>query len=841
MFGALTSRYYLAMRSIRLVLVGLLLLSATFISVGTRESHVNADAITGSPITVNGSACYLDTSNENVYANTSGGIQKFSTSNFAQVASAAIPVNNAVWVSPVSDIGFLSGGSVPNFPATDTIKRYQPSSLTSGASIVLPHVATAFAVNQAGTKAFVVGWRQSESTVSGTNGKLSIIDLGNNSVESVSLGDLQPWSVTLLSDEENVYVGGEAFEVGKGWVRGKILKISLATLIVTDFYSSTWAIDSITHDSSYIYARIYNSRPYGQNNLTDTSGIARIQPADGQVVKTLITSGRFNAKISVSPDGNFLYNALDNNLVKINLSTFTVAQNLEFSAPVQCFDISDSGTFAVVSLFLSLVDEQWVYSNNVQRISLTATEPQVITFPTISSPLLGIRRVSLTSTASSGLVTSYSSATPTVCTVSGSTVSLLTVGSCTINADQSGGSGWAAAPTVAQTFSVLAQTISFSPPTTAFTGDKAIDLSATATSGLNVVFTSATTAVCTVKDNVVSIVTKGTCSIDANQSGNSDWDQAETVRKNVTILLSPPPGEPGVSIKDGSSYTNTKSVVLNLVWPSYATEARISNDGGFASSKTKVFDVDSSISWELDDSIKGVYTKVVYVRFNGTGIDITKTYSDDIILDTTAPVVESSSAAAVAGSVDVTLKATDDITGVDKVQVKNGTTTVTKDYGAKVTVTEKELGLTVSTASVRKTDSSNIEVRVSDKAGNWSAYQTLAVYRAGSTTVNTPTVNTPTVTTPTVITTTVVTTTVVAPKVTLSKSVTAKSIATYAKLAVPANSKVSMKVVASYAKSCKVSGTTLKGLKAGTCKVTVTVTPKKGRATSKTVTLKVTK
>ena len=31
------------------------------------------------------------------------------------------------------------------------------------------------------------------------------------------------------------------------------------------------------------------------------------------------------------------------------------------------------------------------------------------------------------------------------------------------------------------------------------------------------------------------------------------------------------------------------------------------------------------------------------------------------------------------------------------------------------------------------------------------------------------------------------------------------------------------------------------GVKAGTCKVTVTVTPKKGRATSKTVTLQVTK
>jgi uncharacterized protein YjdB len=42
-------------------------------------------------------------------------------------------------------------------------------------------------------------------------------------------------------------------------------------------------------------------------------------------------------------------------------------------------------------------------------------------------------------------------------------------------------------------------------------------------------------------------------------------------------------------------------------------------------------------------------------------------------------------------------------------------------------------------------------------------------------------------------------------------------------------------------KYCKVSGTSLKGLKAGSCKVTVTVTPKKGKAISKTVSLKVTK
>ena len=821
----------------RLALLPLGIVSILSASLAGQSSFVKADAITGAPITVDGAACYLDSSNQNVYANISGGIAKFTTSNFSQVASAALPVNNPVWVSPVSNIGFLSDGSVPNFPATNTIKRYEPSSFTTGASIVLPHVATAFAVNDAGTKAFVTGWRQSESTVSGTQGKLSIIDLDNNSVVSISLGDIQPRSVTLFSDEENVYVGGEAFEVGRGWDRGRILKISLLTQVVTDFYSSTWAIDSITHDASYIYARIYNSRTYGQNNLTETSGIVRLQPSDGQVVKTLITSGRFSAKLSVSPDGNFLYNALDNNLVKINLSTFTVAQNLEFSAPVQCFDISDSGSFAVVSLYLSLVDEQWRYSNNVHRISLTATEPQSINFTSPGPLLFGTKSVNVSASSTSSLVVTFTSVTPSICRVSGSAVTFVGIGNCTIDADQAGGAGWAAAARESRTFSVLAQTISFTPPSTKFTGDRTFSLSATASSGLDVTFASATPAVCTVSNSMVTIISKSTCSVDASQSGNTDWDQAATVRRDISILLSPPPGEPGVSIKDGATYVNTKSVVLNLAWPAYATEARVSNDGGFSFSKTRIFEVDNLINWELDDSVKGIFTKVVYVRYNGAGIDTTKTYSDDIILDTTAPTIDSSTASAKPGTVEIALKATDDITGVDQVQIKNGTKTVTEDYDTKISVSDSDLGLVVSSAGVRKSGSSSVEIRVSDKAGNWSAYKTLSVSGA----VATPTVATPTAATPTAATPTAATPTAATPTVTTKKAVTAKSIAVFAKLKVLSTSKVRLKVVSTSSKYCRVSGTTLKGLKAGSCKVTVTVIPKKGRATSKTVTLKVRK
>jgi hypothetical protein len=80
-----------------------------------------------------------------------------------------------------------------------------------------------------------------------------------------------------------------------------------------------------------------------------------------------------------------------------------------------------------------------------------------------------------------------------------------------------------------------------------------------------------------------------------------------------------------------------------------------------------------------------------------------------------------------------------------------------------------------------------------------------------------------------------------APTVKVARTLSGKTIASYAKLSVASTSKVSLRVVTSSAKICRVVGTSLKGLKAGTCKVTVSVKPKKGSTKSKTVSVKVTK
>jgi hypothetical protein len=389
---------------------------------------------------------------------------------------------------------------------------------------------------------------------------------------------------------------------------------------------------------------------------------------------------------------------------------------------------------------------------------------------------------------------------------------MLKIGDCTINANQPGGFGFDAANEVSRTFSVqlATQSISFAAVGTQLLSNNTVTLPVTASSNLAVALTSVTATVCTVSGVIVTMLKIGDCTINANQPGGFGFDAANEVSRTFTILLSPPLGEPGVSIKDGAVYHNSKQVTLNLIWPEYATSVRISNDGGFATSKTQTKDLAASIDWELDDSIKGIFTKVVYVRFNGVA-DTTRTYSDDIILDTTAPVVESASAEALSGSIAVLVEATDDITGVNKIEIENGTTTITKDYAAKVSVPLAEIAWSVSAMGVQKLAANSIKIRVSDKAGNWSAYKALSVLGA----VSNPTVS-------------------------RTKAATAKSIAVYAKIPVLSTSKVSLKVKSGYGKFCKVSGTVLKGVKAGTCKVTVTVTPKKGKVILRSVTLRVT-
>ncbi len=140
-------------------------------------------------------------------------------------------------------------------------------------------------------------------------------------------------------------------------------------------------------------------------------------------------------------------------------------------------------------------------------------------------------------TASSGLTVSLASTTPAVCTVQGSTVTLVSLGLCTIRATQAGNSNYSAAPSVNQSFSVTqgTQTIVFAALADQAFGTAPFALTATASSGLVVGFTSATAAVCTVAGATVTLVKTGTCTIKAAQAGNSNYAAAPAVSQSFQV------------------------------------------------------------------------------------------------------------------------------------------------------------------------------------------------------------------------------------------------------------------------------------------------------------------
>ena len=213
---------------------------------------------------------------------------------------------------------------------------------------------------------------------------------------------------------------------------------------------------------------------------------------------------------------------------------------------------------------------------------------------------------------------------------------------------------------------------------------------------------------------VVSSSRTGTAEfvIDCGEFGLARWTSPFSV-----IPESPAGREVGVSINDGAQYTNRPEVSLSLGWV-FASRLKVSNDGGFAPSAAKAFDLTSAdpISWRLVDLGNERLPKTVYVRFGSPwGGFETQTYTDDIILDTIKPQVLSallsgSGAASLASGRMVRIRAKDNRSGLASIQVSAGKP-------------KKKARVIKFRKAVAAPRSGRVFVRVRDGAGNWSAWR----------------------------------------------------------------------------------------------------------------------
>jgi alpha-tubulin suppressor-like RCC1 family protein len=215
-----------------------------------------------------------------------------------------------------------------------------------------------------------------------------------------------------------------------------------------------------------------------------------------------------------------------------------------------------------------------------------------------------------------------------------------------------------------------------------------------------------------------------------------------TQRVPVVVVPQKPAGRVGITINNAARFTDSSSVELGVVWPEGNTSMIVSNDGSFADAQE--IPVTSRFRWNLPAGGSGLLPTTVYVRFgslwsNGSSgwyrNESEYSYTDDIVLDLSPPVVASASASAnsftesvqsmssvgivrrlnsTSTSALVSLSVFDAISGIAAIQVTND---------PAVPGPERPLSTSVRIPVTRET----VAVRAKDNVGHWSNWHYVRV------------------------------------------------------------------------------------------------------------------
>jgi sugar lactone lactonase YvrE len=232
-------------------------------------------------------------------------------------------------------------------------------------------------------------------------------------------------------------------------------------------------------------------------------------------------------------------------------------------------------------------------SIQVNGTGVSSLTPQAINFTQPTTPVtyssgLTIPLVATGGASSNPVVFTIASSSTGAGSITGSTLTVTSVGSFIIDANQAGNSTYSAAPQVQKTVVVsqAAQTISFTQPTSPviYSGTSVnVPLSAAGgASGNPVVFTidGSSTGTGSITGSTLTVTSVGNFVIDANQAGNTDYSAATQVQRTVVVNV------PSAQAINFTQPTTPVTYSSGLTIPLVAT--------GGASGNAVVFTIDGS-------------------------------------------------------------------------------------------------------------------------------------------------------------------------------------------------------------------------------------------------------
>lgn len=185
----------------------------------------------------------------------------------------------------------------------------------------------------------------------------------------------------------------------------------------------------------------------------------------------------------------------------------------------------------------SQVTQAFTVGQASQSITFTSAAPVNATFagPSYTVTATG---------GGSGNAVAFTAGSPAVCTVTGSTVSIVGAGSCVVDANETGNADYGAAPQATQSFTVAkaSQAVAFTTtaPTAATFAGPIYTVDATGGgSGNAVAFTTGSPSVCTLSGSTVSFVGVGSCVVDADEAGSSDYFAAPKATQRFNVAKGP--------------------------------------------------------------------------------------------------------------------------------------------------------------------------------------------------------------------------------------------------------------------------------------------------------------
>jgi hypothetical protein len=456
---------------------------------------------------------------------------------------------------------------------------------------------------------------------------------GANMTAGISVNPPAGFQVSTSSDfASNVGSNGAPITVGAaGTISATPVYVRLSATAIPGTYSGNINLTSSGADAKTVATA---SSTVSQKNLTITGAVANSKSYDGSNSATIDLSGASLSGIVGSDD------------VTIDGTSATAS-----------FDNADAGNSkSVIVSGIALVGAESSRYTLSQPTGLTANiskADQTITFAPLDDKQEDALPFALTATASSGLAVTYISSNTSVATVSGSTVTIIGVGTTTITAEQIGNDNYNPAPSVDQELEILPsgkdnQTITFNTLADVTYGDAPFALTATASSDLTVSYVSSDTTVATISGSTLTIVSAGTITITASQGGDDDYNPAPSVQQTLVInpaeltLTGPTAAD---KIYDGSVDAVISGTLTGVL---FSDDVTFNGDGSFASASVND-DIAVTANITLSGSKSSNYT---IVQPTGLTADISAKELTISSASATDKVYDGLSNATITGSLD---------------------------------------------------------------------------------------------------------------------------------------------------------------------------------------------